>query len=206
MTTAKTNATTATRAKTSTSAKPSRPAARKIDKDSILMAHAKAFYGEEIPPSNTGSDISKIEKGTDNDKTYVWYMTESVSRVIELKALEESSKLKHLVGCERSVIYSVNVGDVFIKEINLDEAEQLLEEFPDIPREKTLDAFLSSLDEKFIELNISSIVTSETLNFGKDKLMKLGAVKVSKWLDLVIDEVHVFYKRGGNPPEKPVHE
>ncbi|WP_163546817.1 hypothetical protein, partial [Klebsiella pneumoniae] len=195
MTTAKTNATTATRAKTSTSAKPSRPAARKIDKDSILMAHAKAFYGEEIPPSNTGSDISKIEKGTDNDKTYVWYMTESVSRVIELKALEESSKLKHLVGCERSVIYSVNVGDVFIKEINLDEAEQLLEEFPDIPREKTLDAFLSSLDEKFIELNISSIVTSETLNFGKDKLMKLGAVKVSKWLDLVIDEVHVFYKR-----------
>ena len=41
MTTAKTNATTATRAKTSTSAKPSRPAARKIDKDSILMAHAK---------------------------------------------------------------------------------------------------------------------------------------------------------------------
>ena len=195
MTTAKTNATTATRAKTSTSAKPSRPAARKIDKDSILMAHAKAFYGEEIPPSNTGSDISKIEKGTDNDKTYVWYMTESVSRVIELKALEESSKLKHLVGCECSVIYSVNVGDVFIKEINLDEAEQLLEEFPDIPREKTLDAFLSSLDEKFIELNISSIVTSETLNFGKDKLMKLGAVKVSKWLDLVIDEVHVFYKR-----------
>ncbi|HGO4661159.1 TPA: hypothetical protein MCO89_004879 [Klebsiella pneumoniae] len=195
MTTAKTNATTATRAKTSTSAKPSRPAARKIEKDSILMAHAKAFYGEEIPPSNTGSDISKIEKGTDNDKTYVWYMTESVSRVIELKALEESSKLKHLVGCERSVIYSVNVGDVFIKEINLDEAEQLLEEFPDIPREKTLDAFLSSLDEKFIELNISSIVTSETLNFGKDKLMKLGAVKVSKWLDLVIDEVHVFYKR-----------
>lgn len=195
MTTAKTNATTATRAKTSTSAKPSRPAARKIDKDSILMAHAKAFYGEEIPPSNTGSDISKIEKGTDNDKTYVWYMTESVSRVIELKALEESSKLKHLVGCERSVIYSVNVGDIFIKEINLDEAEQLLEEFPDIPREKTLDAFLSSLDEKFIELNISSIVTSETLNFGKDKLMKLGAVKVSKWLDLVIDEVHVFYKR-----------
>ncbi|WP_282812705.1 hypothetical protein, partial [Klebsiella pneumoniae] len=195
MTTAKTNATTATRAKTSTSAKPSRPAARKIDKDSILMAHAKAFYGEEIPPSNTGSDISKIEKGTDNDKTYVWYMTESVSRVIELKALEESSKLKHLVGCERSVIYSVNVGDVFIKEINLDEAEQLLEEFPDIPREKTLDAFLSSLDEKFIELNISSIVTSETLNFGKDKLMKLGAVKVRKWLDLVIDEVHVFYKR-----------
>lgn len=195
MTTAKTNATTATRAKTSTSAKPSRPAARKIEKDSILMAHAKAFYGEEIPPSNTGSDISKIEKGTDNDKTYVWYMTESVSRVIELKALEESSKLKHLVGCERSVIYSVNVGDVFIKEINLDEAEQLLEEFPDIPREKTLDAFLSSLDEKFIELNISSIVTSETLNFGKDKLMKLGAVKVSKWLEQVIDEVHVFYKR-----------
>ena len=122
-------------------------------------------------------------------------MTESVSRVIELKALEESSKLKHLVGCERSVIYSVNVGDVFINEINLDEAEQLLEEFPDIPREKTLEAFLSSLDEKLVELNISSIVTSESLHFGKDKLTKLGAVKVSQWLDLVIDEVHVFYKR-----------
>ncbi|MCS5939851.1 hypothetical protein LNO10_27570 [Klebsiella variicola subsp. variicola] len=136
MTTATANATTATRAKKSTTAKPSRPAAGKIDKSSILMAHSKAFYGEEIPPSNTGSDICKIEKGTDNDKSYIWYMTESVSRVIELKALEESSKLKHLVGCERSVIYSVNVGDVFINEINLDEAEQLLEEFPDIPREK----------------------------------------------------------------------
>jgi hypothetical protein len=75
-------------------------------------------------------------------------MTDSVSRVIELKALEESSKLKHLVGSERSVIYSVNVSDTFIKKITLDEAEQLLEEFPDIPREKTLDAFLSSLDVK----------------------------------------------------------
>ena len=52
----------------------------------------------------SGSDICKIEKGTDDDKSYIWYMTESVSRVIELKALEESSKLKHLVGCERSVI------------------------------------------------------------------------------------------------------
>ncbi|HGW8689054.1 TPA: hypothetical protein ACNRQC_005004 [Klebsiella pneumoniae] len=194
-TTAKPKAKTPTRAKTATSAKPSRPAADKIEKDSILMAHSKAFYGEEIPPSNTGSDICKIEKGTDDDKSYIWYMTESVSRVIELKALEESSKLKHLVGCERSVIYSVNVGDVFINEINLDEAEQLLEEFPDIPREKTLEAFLSSLDEKLVELNISSIVTSESLHFGKDKLTKLGAVKVSQWLDLVIDEVHVFYKR-----------
>lgn len=151
----------------------------------------KAFYGEEIPPSNTGSDICKIEKGTDDDKSYIWYMTESVSRVIELKALEESSKLKHLVGCERSVIYSVNVGDVFINEINLDEAEQLLEEFPDIPREKR-SKLLSSLDEKLVELNISSIVTSESLHFGKDKLTKLGAVKVSQWLDMVIDEVHVF--------------
>ncbi|HHM2140134.1 TPA: hypothetical protein ACRGKQ_005621, partial [Klebsiella pneumoniae] len=193
--TAKPKAKTPTRAKTATSAKPSRPAADKIEKDSILMAYSKAFYGEEIPPSNTGSDICKIEKGTDDDKSYIWYMTESVSRVIELKALEESSKLKHLVGCERSVIYSVNVGDVFINEINLDEAEQLLEEFPDIPREKTLEAFLSSLDEKLVELNISSIVTSESLHFGKDKLTKLGAVKVSQWLDMVIDEVHVFYKR-----------
>ena len=105
------------------------------------MAYSKAFYGEEIPPSNTGSDICKIEKGTNDDKSYIWYMTESVSRVIELKALEESSKLKHLVGCERSVIYSVNVGDVFINEINLDEAEQLLEEFPDIPREKIARSF-----------------------------------------------------------------
>jgi hypothetical protein len=26
------------------------------------MAYSKAFYGEEIPPSNTGSDICKIEK------------------------------------------------------------------------------------------------------------------------------------------------
>lgn len=155
------------------------------------MAYSKAFYGEEIPPSNTGSDICKIEKGTDDDKSYIWYMTESVSRVIELKALEESSKLKHLVGCERSVIYSVNVGDVFINEINLDEAEQLLEEFPDIPRENAR-SFLSSLDEKLVELNISSIVTSESLHFGKDKLTKLGAVKVSQWLDMVIDEVHVF--------------
>ncbi len=67
-----------------------------------------------------------------------------------------------------------------------------MKSFPIFHVKKTLDAFLSSLDEKFIELNISSIVTSETLNFGKDKLMKLGAVKVSKWLDLVIDEVHVF--------------
>lgn len=134
-TTAKHKAKTPTRAKTATSAKPSRPAADKIERfnfDGLF----KAFYGEEIPPSNTGSDICKIEKGTDDDKSYIWYMTESVSRVIELKALEESSKLKHLVGCERSVIYSVNVGDVFINEINLDEAEQLLEEFPDIPREK----------------------------------------------------------------------
>ncbi len=52
--------------------------------------------------------------------------------------------------------------------------------------------FLSSLDEKLVELNISSIVTSESLHFGKDKLTKLGAVKVSQWLDMVIDEVHVF--------------
>ncbi|QCK75568.1 hypothetical protein E4K08_02390 (plasmid) [Raoultella ornithinolytica] len=193
--TAKSNATAATRAKSSTTARTSRPAANKIDKDSILMAHAKAFYGEEIPPSNTGSDISKLEKGSDNDKTYVWYMTESVSRVIELKALEESSKLKHLVGCERSVIYGVNVGDAFIKEIDLDEAEQLLEEFPDIPREKNLEDFLSSLDKKFVELNISSIITSENLNFGKEKLIKLGAVKVGQWLEMVLDEVHVFYKR-----------
>jgi hypothetical protein len=26
------------------------------------MAYAKVFYGDEIPPSNTGSDICKIEK------------------------------------------------------------------------------------------------------------------------------------------------
>jgi hypothetical protein len=26
------------------------------------MAYVKEFYGEEIPPSNTGSDICKIEK------------------------------------------------------------------------------------------------------------------------------------------------
>lgn len=44
MTTATANATTATRAKKSTTAKPSRPAAGKIDKSSILMAHSKAFY------------------------------------------------------------------------------------------------------------------------------------------------------------------
>lgn len=197
-TTANSTANTSTRAKTSNTAKTSQPAAKapkKIDKDSILMAHAKVFYGDEIPPSNTGSDICKIEKGTDNDKAYIWYMTDSVSRVVELKALEESSKLKHLVGSERSVIYSINVSDTFIKEITLDEAEQLLEEFPDIPREKTLEEFLASLDVRLIELNIDSIVSSENLNFGKEKLIKLGAVKVSQWLQLVIDEVFVFYKR-----------
>lgn len=48
-TTAKPKAKTPTRAKTATSAKPSRPAADKIEKDSILMAYSKAFYGEEIP-------------------------------------------------------------------------------------------------------------------------------------------------------------
>ena len=182
-TTANSTANTSTRAKTSNTAKTSQPAAKapkKIDKDSILMAHAKVFYGDEIPPSNTGSDICKIEKGTDNDKAYIWYMTDSVSRVVELKALEESSKLKHLVGSERSVIYSINVSDTFIKEITLDEAEQLLEEFPDIPREKTLEEFLASLDVRLIELNIDSIVSSENLNFGKEKLIKLGAVKVSQ--------------------------
>ena len=199
-----TSATTATTAKSTpikaseasaTAAIISLPDATQIDKDSILLAYVKEFYGEVIPPSNTGSDICKIDKGTDDDKAYIWYMTDSVSRVIELKALEESSKLKHLVGSERSVIYSVNVSDTFIKKITLDEAEQLLEEFPDIPREKTLDAFLSSLDVKLEELNISSIVSSENLNFGKDKLIKLGAIKVSQWLELVIDEIHVFYKR-----------
>lgn len=187
-------ATTSTRAKAKTS-QPAAEAPKKIDKDSILMAHAKVFYGDEIPPSNTGSDICKIEKGTDNDKAYIWYMTDSVSRVVELKALEESSKLKHLVGSERSVIYSINVSDTFVKEITLDEAEQLLEEFPDIPREKTLDEFLASLDVKLKELNIDSIVSSENLNFGKEKLIKLGAVKVSQWIQFVIDEVFVFYKR-----------
>lgn len=45
------------------------------------MAHAKVFYGDEIPPSNTGSDICKIEKGTDNDKAYIWYMTVILSAV-----------------------------------------------------------------------------------------------------------------------------
>ncbi|MDR8289988.1 hypothetical protein FPK70_25355, partial [Acinetobacter baumannii] len=85
--------------------------------------------------------------------------------------------------------YSVNVGDAFIKEIDLDEAEQLLEEFPDIPREKNLEDFLSSLDKKFVELNISSIITSENLNFGKEKLIKLGAVKVGQWLEMVLDAV-----------------
>lgn len=195
---AKPTATNSIPAKVSTTTeRSSRPAAKQTEneKDSVLMAYAKAFYGEAIPPSNTGSDICKMQKGTDNDKTYVWYMTDDVCRVIELKALEESSKLKHLVGAERSAIYSVNVGNTFIKEINLDEAEQLLEEFPDIPREKTLEDYLSSLDDKFQELNISSIISSETLHFGKDKLIRLGAVKVSQWLDLVIDEVHLFYKR-----------
>lgn len=42
-TTAKHKAKTPTRAKTATSAKPSRPAADKIEKDSILMAYSKRF-------------------------------------------------------------------------------------------------------------------------------------------------------------------
>lgn len=68
-----TSATTATTAKSTpikaseasaTAAIISLPDATQIDKDSILLAYVKEFYGEVIPPSNTGSDICKIDKGT----------------------------------------------------------------------------------------------------------------------------------------------